>query len=161
MDSKKSKNKKSPADLEILLKKKTREAREYLEGWQRERANFENFQKRLNKDIKAFRQEVFQQVARQLLPVLDAFQKAEIALTPKKKQDPWVKGMLQTVKQLEDALLKFGLKKLSFQAGDKFQPQFHEAVGGQGEYIDKIVQEGYEIEGTVLRPAKVIVKKNR
>jgi molecular chaperone GrpE len=159
MSSKKSKNKKSAANLEILLKKKTKEAREYLEGWQRERANFENFQKRLSRDIQAFRYEIFQQIASQLLPVLDAFREAELALTPKKKRDPWVKGVLQTVKQLEDALLKLGFRKFSFQAGDKFQPQFHEAVGGQGEYIDKIVQEGYEIGGTVVRPAKVIVKK--
>ena len=98
-----------------------------------------------------------------LLPVLDNLERA-IAHEPKDiKNHQWVKGVTQMVKQLEGQLESIGVTKID-KVGEEFSPYRHEAVvmeesDGDTEVIAEVLQSGYQFGDTVIRPAKVKVKR--
>lgn len=153
------KNKRALEDLKKELHFTAKQAEQYLEGWQRERARFENFQKDLERQKQLIRKAIMQEVAEQVLPVLDNFEQAQKFLDKDKQKDEWISGILQVRAQLAGALEKLGLQKIEVRPGDRFDPAVHEAMGGQGEYVDKLMQAGYFFEGGLIRPAKVTLRK--
>lgn len=155
-----------PEDQE--LKKKLEDCQkkkeEYLAGWQRARADFLNYKKeemaRLEELVKYANLETILGI----LPILDSFQKARQELSEEQKKGRFLQGFLQIETQLRDFLKSRGVEEMKA-LGEKFDPNFHEAVeqaeakDGEPETIIEEIQKGYMIHGHVLRPAKVKVVK--
>jgi molecular chaperone GrpE len=140
-------------------------AKEYLEmqwsldSWKRCQADFENYKKDQARHLEEFRKYAKMDVIEQILPVVDNFE-ASLAHVPEKSQEnKWVEGIVYIKKQLEDVLTNNGIEEIEVKVGDKFNPEIHEAVGGDGkkQKVARVIQKGYKIDGRILRAAKVEV----
>ena len=131
-------------------------------GWQRCLADFDNFKKRTEVDRQNWLKTSKMDSARELLPILDNFDLAILHLSNEQKKDPTVAGIIHIQKQLHDLLTGWGVAKINVNVGDKFDPNFHEAVESVdnkgGEIIAQILQTGYKIGDVILRPTKVVTR---
>lgn len=143
--------------LREKLKKVVKEKQEYLEGWQRTKADLINFKRseeeRRSKILKFAKEDMVLEI----LPVLDSFNMA-------KNSDIWEKGLENIYKQLLSILRGNGLKEDNPQ-GEDFNPNKHEAVEmvkssskNDGKIVE-VVQNGYLLEERVIRPSRVKVGK--
>ena len=132
---------------------------EYLAGWQRARADFLNYKKEEMERISGLIVYAHEEILIKLLPILDDFDRAEKEI----KDEASLKGVNQIKNQLQDLLKSYGIEEMK-SLGQKFDPNFHEAVEqveGKGEFgiIIEDTQKGYLIQGRVPRVAKVKVTK--
>ena len=72
-------------------------------------------------------------VIEQILPVVDNFEASLAHVPEESKENKWVEGIVYIKKQLEDVLKNNDIEEIAVKAGDKFNPEIHEAVGGNGE----------------------------
>lgn len=141
------------------MKKKEKETKtkeqEYLDGWKRALADYENLQRDMSSRLDDAKNRMKSDFAHDLLPVMDNFAQA-VNHAPKLEDThkPWLDGVLYIQKQFEDVLKGLGLEKIEV---TEFDPNLHEAVG-EGEEL-KEVQSGWKIGERVIRPAQVITKK--
>ena len=125
----------------------------------RKQAEFDNFRKRMERDRSDFMQFAGMDLARELLPVLDDFERA---LKVESTDRNYAKGIELIYQRLSDILKKMGVEPIEA-AGKKFDPNLHEAVvrAPTGEVEDETVleelQRGYNFKGKLLRPAMVKV----
>ena len=136
--------------LREKLKKAVEEKQEYLEGWQRARADFVNY-KREEASMHGDKEErIKADLIESLLPALDAL---ELAL--KHHDDPTLK-MIE--KQFLSALKKMGVEKFG-EKGEEFDPHKHEALAKQSEehVVISVERSGYSIGDKIIRPAQVII----
>ena len=98
-------------------------------------------------------------VIEQILPVLDNFEASLAHVPENRKENKWVEGIVYIKKQLEDVLKNNDIEEIEVKIGDKFNPEIHEAVGGDGEKqkMKKVIQKGYKLNGRILRAARVEV----
>lgn len=138
-------------------------ADEYLAGWQRARADFQNHKKdemeRLQNAI-AFAGE---DLMRELISVLDSF---DLGIASLEKSGPVDRGIYMIRAQFEDALRKKGLVRLSLKPGDSCNHATMETMAEtESDYpagaVVSEVEAGYALNGRVLRPARVIVSKGK
>jgi len=149
-------------NLEESLLEAQKKAQEYLEALQRERAEFVNYKKRIERDQQLFRQEAVGNVVKRYLPIVDDL---ELALKNKPEgtnHDSWVAGIELIYQKMLSALAADGVTPIG-EVGEVFDPTIHEAISQaesdefeSGKVID-IVQKGYIIGDKVLRPALVRV----
>jgi len=133
---------------------------EYRALAQQLQADFENYKKRVIRDVDDARAAGGARVINAMLPVLDAFDLATSHYGEGASDE--AKALLQSRQLLLDSLSKEGLERLGV-VGEAFDPQVHDAVmhvdGDGGEQvIDDVLRIGYRWKGTVLRPAMVRVK---
>ncbi|MBI2642628.1 MAG: nucleotide exchange factor GrpE [Candidatus Wildermuthbacteria bacterium] len=145
-------------ELEELKKEKD----EYLAGWQRARADFINYKKEEMERIAGLIEYSQAGFLIKLLPLLDTVEYAERMVPQELKEDKNAQGFLQIGKQLRGFLKSQGVEELKA-VEEKFNPEFHEAVGEvtgekQGT-VAEVVEKGYLLRGKLLRPAKVKVIK--
>ena len=138
------------------------QSQEYLEGWQRARAEFANYKKRVDRDMKDSYQNAAGDVFKSLLPVIDDFDRA-MANTPQDFQgNTWLSGVEMIQRKLNKILDEFGVTPIEG-IGEAFDPTLHEAIGQDTDtdvesgYITTILQKGYRVGERVLRPALVRV----
>ncbi len=138
---------------------------EYLAGWKRALADYDNLKKDLVKERAEIRQYTTQQLVDSLIPALDHFGQAlrfEPDGDPKVKT--WITGVLHVRKEFEEALRQFGAEAFG-KPGEKFDPNLHEAVQERedadqdDQAILEVVDAGWKLNGRVIRPARVIVNK--
>ena len=100
-------------------------------------------------------------VVRELLPVIDNFERALRHVPKDMEKHEYVKGVQVVAKQLEEILAKLGVDRIKT-VGEPFNPEVHEAVSheeGDGEeVVSEELQSGYKIDDEVIRPAMVRVK---
>jgi molecular chaperone GrpE len=123
-------------------------------------ADFENYKKRVARDIDDATTRAGARVINAVLPVLDAFDLA-VAHYGENVSDE-AKALLQSRQLLLDSLAKEGLERLGV-TGEPFDPQVHDAVlhvegDGAQQVVDDLLRAGYRWKGVVLRPAMVRVK---
>ena len=122
-------------------------------------ADFENYRKRADREKEDFRRYALTNLLRDLLPVLDNFDRA---LDHAEEGDDFHKGVLLIYKQLYDVLRKAGLKPIE-EIGVRFNPNIHEAVIREEDpsvpshTVTAILQKGYYLHDRLLRPALVKV----
>lgn len=150
--------------LKKILKKCKRERMEYLEGWQRARADHQNYIKQKERDMQEFRSFASDNIILQIIPILDNLAIACKSIPEDISHDNWVKGIEQTRKHFEGVLRENGVESIIAEVGAKFDPAYHEAaeeVGGSGESgtIAEVLQGGYTLNGKVIRAARVRVNK--
>ncbi len=138
---------------------------EYLLGWRRALADYDNLQKNLSRERQQIRQHVAEDCVQAVLPVLDNFSQAlkHKPQTDSKEIENWFVGVLHMQKQLEDALTSLGFE-LYGAIGETFDENLHEAVEQKesdetsGNIIE-IIQSGWKKGERIVRPAKVIISK--
>lgn len=136
--------------LRERLEKAIAEKQEYLEGWQRARADFANF-KRQETVIHADREgRIRSDVIEQLLPGLDAL---ELAL---KHQTTKELSLIES--QFLKALQRIGIERYG-SVGEVFDPHLHEALAQRSDEhkIISIERSGYKAGDKIIRPAQVII----
>jgi len=164
--SKKDKNfKEKKEELEKQLKECQEQKESYLEGWQRERANFINYKKEEMERVEGLVKYANTGLLMKVFPILDNFDAAEKEIPQKRKGEDNIKGLLQIKKQLRDFLKKEGVEEIECE-GKRFDPALHEAVemidsekGMESGVVVEEIQKGYIKKDEVLRPAKVKVSK--
>jgi molecular chaperone GrpE len=128
----------------------------------RMQADFENARKRAARELQDYREYALTAAIRDLLPVLDSFERAlKTSSSPKDLRN----GVELIYKQLEDALTKLGVRPIPTQ-GETFDPRFHEAIEmvetneAADHQILEELQRGYQLKDRLLRPAMVKVARN-
>ena len=138
------------------LREKARERDEYLSLAQRTQADFENYRKRVARDVSSAEARGVAKLARELLPALDNLARALDA----GQLD--LDGMRLVKSEFDSALARLGIEAFS-PAGEPFDPNLHEAMakqpveGAEPGTVAEVYQPGYRIDGAVLRPARVVV----
>ncbi len=141
------------------------QAQEYLEGWQRERAAFANYRKRVEAERAQFAAEATALFIRKLLPILDDFERALRTLPDNLRHLTWVEGVALIYRKLQLALESEGVRPIEVKPGDPFDPMLHEAVlyepaeGFEDGQIVEELQRGYKLGDRVLRPTLVKVAR--
>ena len=146
-------------DLEALATR-AKERDEYLALAQRTQADFENYRKRMARENAAAIDRGVAKLAKELLPALDHLEHA-LKATAEGHPDV-VKGFALVRDEIVAALGRAGIQAFSPQ-GEPFDPNEHEAMTTQpsedaesGTVIE-VYQQGYRLNGAVLRPARVVV----
>jgi len=147
-------------DIEAL-QSVSRERDEYLSLAQRTQADFENYRRRMSREVSAAEGRGVSKLARELLPALDT-----LALALKAGEDvgggDLAKGVRLVQADVTAALARLGIEPYSPE-GERFDPELHEAMasqpvdGAEPGTVVEVYQPGYRIDGTVLRPARVVV----
>jgi molecular chaperone GrpE len=135
---------------------------ELTQTMMRRQADFENFKKRTERDRHEEARRGVERLMADLIPVLDAFDRALKAHAADPDYEEYAKGVMLIRKQLWDAVARHGLERIDA-AGKMFDPHVHQAVERveSSEYpdgtISDVFQDGYMFNGRVLRPAIVRV----
>lgn len=144
------------AKMREELKACREDKQEYMDGWQRAKADYVNALKRFETDAKQseFRGKV--RAVETLLPAFDALERS-------KEHGEIPEGFLAIAKQLESAFAALGLEEVG-KVGEKFNPALHEALGqdnvesaDEDDIITAILEKGWRVGDNIIRPAKVRV----
>ena len=133
---------------------------DYLALAQRTQADLENYRKRAAKEIAAAGQRAKSGLVGELLPVVDNLERA--LQSAQEGEEHLLEGVKLVHAELVSVLSRNGVEMFD-PKGEKFDPTFHEALStredeeaGSGIVLD-VVEKGYRLNGTVLRPARVVV----
>lgn len=140
----------------------TSQAAEYLAGWQRTRAEFANYKKRIEREMGESRQRGALDSLTKLLPIIDDFERAMQNVPAELEGNAWVSGVSMLLPKLEKLLNDFEVQPLD-PVGQVFDPSRHEALGMddsdtvESGHVTVTLQKGYIAGDRVLRPALVRV----
>ena len=153
----KKEKKKSKKDSELEALKAELESKNDL--LKRTAAEFDNFKKRTERERAGVAEYAKAGIIKQILPILDNIDRASAA---DKASEDYLKGIELIIKQFEALAGNLGIEEVA-KVGDTFDPNFHEAVmhiedETLGEnVIAEVLQKGFKIGDTVIRPAMVKV----
>jgi molecular chaperone GrpE len=150
-----SKKKPSLESMQIEIDELTR-------ALQRERADSDNIRRRHDEQVGSLKNMVKAGVVRELLPVIDNFERALKHVPKDLEKNDYVKGVNAIVKQFEDRLKQMGVERIKT-VGQEFDPKLHEAVSmedgdGTVEIVSEELQPGYKMGNEIIRHAMVKVK---
>lgn len=149
--------------LKEKLKLSQKERQEYLDGWQRAKADFINAKKREEEEREEFVKFSREELIKELLPALDSFHTAFGNKEAWEKVDlNWRMGVQHIYSQLRGVLEKHGVTLIEPKVGEPFDPKKHASIGTvpvtekeHDHTIMEVFQKGYALHGTILQPAKV------
>lgn len=140
---------------------------EYLGGWKRALADYDNLKKDLAKERQSSRESGMEQMALIAMEALDHLSKA-LEQKPQDTEgsiDGWIRGIDHIKDQIEGSLEQKGFFRMRLEPGQLFDPQLHHAVGEQSEEgavsgaILQVLQDGWKRNDHIVRPAMVIIAK--
>ena len=159
-------NEQGPAALKRLREKlavAVKEKQEYLEGWQRARADFANFKREEGARSEHAEQRVRMECAEAIIPALDAFEMAFKTPSFQQASTEWKAGMSGLYNELLKSLQKFGIMSFS-PVGEHFNPREQEAVREvpvaekeKEHSVTSVERSGYKMGEQIIRPAQVSV----
>jgi len=148
--------------IEDQLKEAEAKAAEYLDGWQRARAEFANARKRLERGRVEAHSAATVDVVSKLLPIVDDLGRALQNAPPEIVEDPWFEGLDLVNRKLGSMLESMDVRAIEA-LGQPFDPNYHEALSlreaedvESGIVIEEL-QTGYRIGDKVIRPSLVNV----
>jgi molecular chaperone GrpE len=150
-----------PLDEAALLEKAGK-ADAYLDLAQRTQADFDNYRKRMTREVRAAEARGIGKLARELLPALDNLERALAAVQTADPDHHLSQGVRLLSAELSAALGRTGIQGYD-PTGEVFDPVQHEAVaqqpveGAESGTVVQVLQSGYRFNETILRPARVIV----
>jgi molecular chaperone GrpE len=134
------------------------EPEDYLALAQRIQADFENYRKRAAREAAAAGERAKSGLVRELLPIVDNLERA--LASAEEGEQHLAEGVRLVHAELIAVLERNGIEQFD-PAGDKFDPAEHEALSvrneGEPGVVVEVVERGYRSNGTVLRPARVVV----
>ena len=145
------------------IEKLTAELKEKEDRVLRLQADFENFRRRTSKEKEELSAVVTQGMLKDMLPLLDNFERAMAAVA--KDGEAFQKSVEMIFTQFTEILKKNGLEHIEVE-GQKFDPNFHQAVmrvqnaDMEDDDIAQELQKGYMVKGRVIRPSMVQVVAN-
>jgi molecular chaperone GrpE len=150
--------------LQQALTEAEERAKNHWDQYLRAVADLDNVRKRAQRDIESANRYGLEKFAQELLPVWDSLDLAVQNAGKAADVRTLVQGQEATLQLLSKALKKIGIAPINPQ-GEPFDPARHEAMLAQESAtaepnsVLQVVQPGYELNGRVLRPARVIVSK--
>ena len=141
------------------------QAADYLEGWQRARAEFANFKKRVEAERQEVRRSSTEALLLKLLPVVDDLERAFQVLPEESADEAWVDGFRMILRKLQALLESEDVTPIEA-AGQPFDPLWHQALlqeeteEHRDGYVIEEMQRGYRVGDRVLRPSMVKVASN-
>lgn len=150
--------KKLKADIARIDK----ERKEYLDGWQRAKADLINYRKDERSRFEDLARYAAGDIVQELIGVLDNFDLALGAGVPPEVE----KGIVLIRGQLEGVVRKQGVEMADTKISDPFDPALHEAIGEEESdapagTIARVLQKGYRMQGRIIRPARVKLSKGQ
>lgn len=137
---------------------------EFSDGWQRERAEFSNYRKRIERDREMEKQNSKVYVVMKYLTLHDDFERALKNIPQESVQESWMEGLNLIEQKMKNLLDGEGITAIPAE-NTAFDPELHEAISHEenpdfesGQIIE-VVQKGYTIGDRVIRPALVRVAK--
>lgn len=149
--------------LKGQVEKLTGDLQEKKDCLLRLQADFDNFRRRSAKEREEISAVVTQNFCKDMLPLLDNFERAMAAET--KDVEAFQKGVEMIFTQFQEVLKKNGLEQIEA-VGQKFDPNFHQAVmrvedpEKEDDTVAQELQKGYMVKGRVIRPSMVQVVSN-
>ncbi len=150
--------------LQHDLEQTKAQAQEYLEGWQRARAEFANYKKRVTRDQEDVRLRIAADTLSKYLGVIDDLERALKERPEDGEAAAWAEGIELIYRKTYGVLESEGVEVIDAE-GEHFDPNMHEAISHdesddheEGDIIE-VVQPGYRLGERVLRPAMVRVAK--
>lgn len=135
---------------------------EYLDGWQRARAELANFRKRAQEQIESQTAAQKQRLLEPVLALADNFRALVAHVPPDLADNAWTQGVTHIARQFEQTLASFNIALIT-DRHTAFDPRLHEAIeqvkqpGVAPGQVVEVVQPGYIMADRVLRPARVKV----
>ncbi len=152
------------AELAQELQQSQTQAKDYFEGWQRERADFANYKRRIERDQKTMSQNITSDVIKKYLTVVDDMERALKNRPVEGPASAWAEGIELILRKLYNILEGEGIKRIEAEK-EEFDPNRHEAISyepspdHEGGQIIEVVQQGYMLGDRVIRPALVRVAR--
>jgi molecular chaperone GrpE len=131
---------------------------DYKDQYLRALADYQNLLRQTQKEKTEFFRYALADFLADLLPVYDNLKMSIANLKEDEQKSPWVEGVKYVLKQFKDILTERGVEEIKT-VGEKFDHETMEAVEGEGELVEREIKAGYKLNGKVISPAKVIVKK--
>jgi molecular chaperone GrpE len=154
------------ADEVLALRQELEEAKakeaEYLDGWQRARAELSNARKRFQRDQEQAYANAKADVLARLLPIVDDFERARETLPENPSTPTWVEGVLLIQRKLQTLLDQDCVVPIAAE-GAEFDPFLHQAITHEPSdtvpegHVIGVTQKGYQMGDRVLRPSMVRV----
>jgi molecular chaperone GrpE len=153
-----------------LLTQKLGEAEEksnqYWERILRMQADFDNMQRRVERDVENAHKYALEKFVQELLPIVDSLELCESSVPKDAKQvvKSVLEGVDMTLKMFYSGLEKFGVKQVN-PVSEPFNPEFQQAISMQVDEsvapgtVLSVLQKGYTLNNRLIRPALVIVSK--
>jgi len=156
--------KKTLKKLRADLKACKAEKEEYLNGWQKERADFANYRKQEDDRKANFSESIRERILTRFLTVLDSFNMAfSEKETWNKVDENWRKGIKHIYAQLNNIFEEYGVKEIGV-VGENFDPNIHQSIDmtptdkkEDNHKISEVIQKGYKLGDRVIRAARVNV----
>jgi molecular chaperone GrpE len=151
---------KEKVEAEDPLARVQRERDEYLDLARRAQADFENYRKRAAREAAAAGERAKSGLVRELLPIVDNLERA--LASAEESEQHLAEGVRLVHAELIAVLERNGVEQFD-PSGDRFDPTEHEALsmrrqdGSESGVVLDVVEKGYRANGTVLRPARVVV----
>ncbi len=129
-------------------------------------AEFENYKKRKQRELDDFKKFANETIFRQLLTVVDNLERAISSSKENSDQEGLLKGVELTHKEIVRLFETFNVKTVEAE-NQIFDPNFHQAVTQEetdkvpDNTVTKVLQKGYLLHDRLIRPAMVIVSKNK
>jgi molecular chaperone GrpE len=156
-----------PLDAQELTAEMERirsERQEFLDGWQRARAEFANYRKRVEREQEEARSRIAGETLVRVLAIMDDLDRALRDRPAEPEAAAWAEGIELIYRKFQALLEAEGVQLIQAE-GQAFDPSLHEALSheeseahAEGQVIE-VVQRGYRIGDRVLRPALVRVAK--
>lgn len=136
---------------------------EYLAGWQRAKADYQNLQReiieRITEEFEAGRRSII----KEMLPIGDDLAIAQQSMPAELRKNAWAEGIEGIARNFEQRVSALGIEAIEA-LGKPFDPMYHESLESvaseepEGTVVEE-VQKGYIYKGRVLRPARVKIAK--
>lgn len=152
------------ASLEKELAEAQDQCREYSEGWQRERADFLNYKKRVEREQAQIHQVITGNIIKKYLSIMDDMERALANRPHTAETEDWWAGVELIYRKLKGILESEGVQPIPAE-GEMFDPSIHEAITHEESdevesgRIIAVVQQGYRMGDRIIRPAVVRVAR--
>ena len=152
------------ADLKQQLEDAQSKVADYWDQIVRANAEMENIKRRASRDVENARKFSVESFANDLIPVMDSLEQGIGSITESTDIAAVKEGMELTIDVMLKTMEKQGMKQVN-PVGERFNPQHHEAMtmipspDHPEDHVIDVFQKGYELNGRVIRPARVVVSQ--
>ena len=151
-------------ELKAQLEKSRNDCGSNLDGWQRERAEFSNYKKRIDREQDQLSQSITGSIIKKYLVILDDLELALKSRPTNKEGAAWAKGIELIARKIQSIVEGEGIERIA-EARVQFDPNHHEAItheeapGFESGEVIEVIRPGYKLGERILRPAMVRVAK--
>lgn len=151
-------------ELKSMLEKAEHESRTNLDGWQRERAEFANYKKRIDREHSQLKSSITGDIIKKYLVIMDDIELALKNRPTDATGAAWADGIELISRKLNSIIESEGIERINSNHV-QFDPNIHEAISNEdcpgfesGEVIE-VFRQGYKLGDRILRPAMVRVAR--